>query len=437
MAAATWLRQAVGRAPRLPVASSPQARRAAYALAGARVVFQPIVSVATGSLVAVEALTRFTRSTEADPEDVFDRAHEAGFGPELEALSVRAALARRDALPPGTLVSVNLSPEGLRSLAFARFWPDDLTGVIIEMTEQDAPESHEVAAGLAALRERGAAIAIDDVGSGYAGLLRVADLRPDYVKVDRRVVAGLADSTARTAVLEALVTLSHRMGAAVIGEGVEDIVDLYALAEHDVDYAQGFAIGRPSWPPEPVAEHVVRACRAARDRVLNGPGAAGLAAARTRDVYAVTAALSRAGDRSDLRAAIVAAADELGVDIIGVSIIGPDDAMREIAATGEDVDRTPYRLTGYPATVAALRSGSALEIQLDDPRGDSAEQEVLRSFGHASLLLVPVFVDDEPIGAVEVAHRTARRWSAADIAYAHGLASHLGPVLLRSGVAQD
>lgn len=436
MATALWLRHAVGRNPRLASASSARARQAAVALAGARVVFQPIVSVATGSLVAVEALTRFARRAGDGPEEVFARAHEAGFGPELEALCVRSALSRRDALPPGTLVSVNLSPDGLRSLAFAPFWPADLTGVIIEMTEQDAEDPAEVLAGLCALRERGAAIAVDDVGSGYAGLLRVADLRPDYVKVDHRIVSGIADSTARTAVLEALVTLSHRLGAAVIGEGVADLADLRALAELDVDYAQGYAIGRPAWPPQPVTEDVVRACRASRQRVLNGPSAAGLAAARTRDVYAVTAALNGAGDRSDVQAAIANAAAELGVDVVGVSIIAADDTMREIAATGDRIDPTPYALDDYPASIAALRSGRALEVQVDDPTDDPAEKELLRSLGKASLLLVPVLVDGEPIGAVEMSHGTSRRWNAADIAYAQGLATHLGPVLKRSGVAQ-
>ncbi|MDT7576990.1 MAG: hypothetical protein QOH17_3323, partial [Pseudonocardiales bacterium] len=323
MANAAWLRHAVARGPRALEPSAERARHAAVELSGARVVFQPIVSVATGSLIAVEALTRFAPPTTAAPQDVFERAHHAGFGPELEALCVRSALARRDALPPGTLVSVNLSPDGLRSLAFAPFWPADLTGVIIEMTEQDAQDPHELAVGLAALRERGAAVAVDDVGSGYAGLLRVADLRPDYVKVDKRIVSGLRESAAH-AVMESLVTLSHRLGAAVIGEGVEDLSDLELLAELDVDYAQGFAIGRPAWPPQPVSGDVVRACRAARQRVLNGPSGSGLAAARTRDVYAVTAALSDAGDRNDLQAAIANAADELGVDMIGVSIICTD-----------------------------------------------------------------------------------------------------------------
>ena len=430
MASAARLRQAVVRSPRVE-AATVRARRAALALAGARVVFQPIVSVATGSLLAVESLTRLTRAPR-DLQHLFEGARNAGFGFELEALCVRSALALHDGMSAGTLVAINLSPEGLRSHASASFWPTDLSGVIIEITEQDAPDLDEVGAALSLLRERGAALAVDDVGSGYAGLLRIADLRPDFVKIDKQIVSGPADTSARTAVLDALVTFSHRLGAAVIAEGVEDLADLELLAAMDVDYAQGYAIGRPSWPPEPVGEQVVRACRAARQRVLDGPSP-GLTAARTRHIYAMTAALRTVADSDDVLAAISSAAGELGVDEIGVSVIDVDGALREVAATGRSVDSRPYLLDDYPASVAALRTGRALEIQLDDRTGDVAELEVLRLFNQASLLLAPIFADREPIGVIELTNRTPRRWSSSDIAYAHGLASHLGPVLARSG----
>ena len=155
-------------------------------------------------------------------------------------------------LPEGMLLSVNVSPNVLPYLDAAQFWPDELRGVIVEITEQDAESPIELSEHLAGLRERGAAIAIDDVTTGYAGLLRLAQMRPDYVKVDRQVVSGVRNSAAQSAVLEALVTFSHRLGAAVIGEGVEDLDDLDALGEFDVDYAQGYAIGRPAKAMEPI-----------------------------------------------------------------------------------------------------------------------------------------------------------------------------------------
>jgi EAL domain-containing protein (putative c-di-GMP-specific phosphodiesterase class I) len=414
---------------------SVRVQQARLALAGAGVVFQPIVSVATRSVVAREGQTRMPPTARVVLEDMLEVARKAGFGLELEAQCVRTALALRDTLPVGTLVAVNLSPEGLRVLASTTVWPADVTGVIIEITEQDAPDLDEIELALAPLRERGAALAVDDVGSGYAGLLRIADLRPDYVKVDKQILSHAADAGARIAVLDALVTFSHRLGAAVIAEGVEHVADLELLAELDVDYAQGYAIGEPSWPPEPVADEVVQACRAARQRMLGGPTSSPPTATRTRDIYAVTATLHSAANEGGLAAAINAAAAELRVTNIGVSVIGVDNAFREIAASGgRRVDLRRYPLSDYPASAGALSAGATMEIHLDDPTGDAAEQDVLRSFGQASLLLVPIVLDGEALGAVELTNSVPRRWSSSDIAYAQGLASHLGPVLARLGV---
>jgi EAL domain-containing protein (putative c-di-GMP-specific phosphodiesterase class I) len=396
-----------------------------------QILTQPIVSVSTGSVLAVEALARFPGQTEA----TFAAAYAAGVGPELEAACLLAALELRAELPAGMLITVNVSPNALQHLSAVRAWPDELSGVVVEITEQEVHEAVDLNGHLTDLRDRGAAIAIDDVTTGYAGLLRLAQIRPDYVKIDRQVVSGVGDSVAQAAVLEALVTLSHRLGAAVIGEGVEHLADLSALGEFDVDYAQGHAIAAPTADITPVAPAVVEACRAGRQRLLRGASTtSGHAAARTRDVYAVTAALANAGRRHDIDAAIAATAGELGVDVIGVSIVVNGMNLREIASTGMALDTTVYRLADYPATLAVITSGGTVEVQVSDPAADPAECALMQALGHASLLVVPVFNAGRTIGVLEFAQRTQRRWSAQDVAHAQGLAEHLSPVLRRLGV---
>lgn len=401
------------------------------ALPEPRMVLQPIIAVPNGAVLAVEALARFAGG--ADAEDTFRAATATGRGAELEARCVRAALRRRAELPPGMLLAVNVSPNALTHLERGAVWPADLRGVVVEITEQEVDSPQDLGEQLERLRSRGAAIAIDDVSTGYAGLLRVAQMRPDYVKVDRRVVSGVGESSVQAAVLEALVTLSHRLGAAVIGEGVEDVADLAALGEFDVDYAQGYAIARPSDHRPDVAEAVVAACRANRRRVLRGTGSGMREVARTRDVYAVTAALASADHRQDIDAAIAATALDLGVDVIGVSILSTSMHLREIAST-ESLDPEVYSLDDYPATLAVLNGSGAMEVQLADAGADAAERAVMRRHGHASLLLVPVRDIDRSLGVVEFAHRSPRRWSVQDIAHAKGLAAHLCPVLRRLGV---
>lgn len=398
---------------------------------GVRIHLQPIVDVATGSPFAAEALARFPALHDGSPEDVFAGAYAGGRGVELEAACLRAALGTRDRLPDGVRLSVNVSPDVLTHPLIARCWPEDLSGVIIEITEHRASSPMQLSDELAHLRRRGAEIAIDDVSTGYAGLLRLATLRPDFVKVDRQIIAGVRDSIAQSAVLEALVGLSHRLGAAVIGEGVERVDDLSALAEFDVDYAQGFAVGRPAAALAPIPGIVTHTCLAGRRHLLRTPAAVGRPAAHTRDMHAVTAALARVVEHADLNEAISRAGHQLDVDIIGVSVLGDDQCLREVATCGKDLDPDSYAVADFPATALALSTGVSIEAHLNDPRSDPAEQDFLARLGHASLLLIPLCISGRPIGVLELAHRTPRRWSSHDIAHANGLAEHLRNVLVR------
>lgn len=395
-----------------------------------RIALQPIIAVSTGAVIAVEALARF--ADRANTEAVFDEARENGHAGELEAWCLRGALARRPELPSGTQLSVNVSPNALQYLEEHGSWPDDLRGVIVEITEQEVDDQIDLQSYLNRLRERGAAIAIDDVSTGYAGLLRLAQMAPDFVKVDRQVVTGVGQDVVQAAVLEALVTLSHRLGAAVIGEGVESLADLAALGDYDVDYAQGFAIARPAATVS-IAPEIEVACRTNRRRVLGGIATSARAVARTRDLYAVTAALAAADRYRDIDAAIAATARELGVDLIGVSLLSSSGVyLSEIASTGV-LDTAEYLLADYPATRSVMTSRHTLEVQLSDPGADDAERDLMRGLGQASMLLVPMIEDGTAIGIVEFAQNTPRRWTAQDVAHARGLAAHLSPVLRRLG----
>lgn len=393
-------------------------------------VVQPIIDVATGAPVAYEALARFG-PIEVAVDQVIAAAHTAGAGDVVEAACIRAALARRAELPDGVLLAVNVSPDMLGQPAVARCWPRDLDGVIVEVTEHHSSAPQEMLTHVAELRRRGARIAIDDVGTGYAGLLRLGALRPDFVKVDRSVVAGVLVDDAHAAVLEALVTLSHRMHAVVIGEGVETVDDLRALAAFDVDCGQGFGIGRPTRAVEPINPLIRAACHHARSLVLGRTANRNAAATRAGGMYAVVSTVSCATDFAELRAAAGNAARTLAVDTIGVSTLGPDGWLHEITAVGADIDRRPYDLADYPVTRAVLDTGETREVHVNDPDADPAERRVLEQSGYASLLMVPLSIADRPIGVLELRQRTHRRWTSPDIVHGYGLAAHLGNALYR------
>jgi EAL domain-containing protein (putative c-di-GMP-specific phosphodiesterase class I) len=400
-------------------------------LDGLEIHLQPIIDVSTGATLAMEALARFGSEPRQPVEEVLAAAHLSGFGYTVEAACLRAALARRAELPDGVRLAVNLSPDVLDHPMVLRSWSDDLDGLIIEITEHQASSPSALQDQFTYLRGRGAAIAVDDVGTGYAGLLRLAMMQPDYVKIDRAVVAGVRDSAAQSAVLEALVTFSHRMGAAVIGEGVETLDTLAALADFDVDYGQGWAIGRPARKVVPISKLVAAACHEARKRVLQRRGAVSVSAANTQGMHAVTSVLARATGLAQLHAATAQAAAELAVDAIGVSVVDEIGELREISSSGAAIDTSAYAVADYPATRTVLQTGNTVEVHVSDGDADAAERLVLERLGHASLLIIPFFVGEEPIGVLELFQRTHRRWTTPDIAHARGLATHLGNALMR------
>jgi diguanylate cyclase (GGDEF)-like protein/PAS domain S-box-containing protein len=218
-------------------------------------VFQPIVDLRTGDVAGYEALARFPGDADERPPNVwFAQAHRCGLGAQLEARAAAAALAaRRDA--PAGYVSVNLSPAALRGDELWRALPSDLSGVVVEITEHElVADGERLQATLRQLRERGARIAVDDAGAGYAGLRQLTVLRPDVIKLDRGLIEDVARDDAKQALVECFVRFADRTEAAVCAEGVESLDDLVVLARLGVTYGQGYVIARPGpgWPqPEP------------------------------------------------------------------------------------------------------------------------------------------------------------------------------------------
>jgi EAL domain-containing protein (putative c-di-GMP-specific phosphodiesterase class I) len=97
-----------------------------------------------------------------------------------------------------------------------RHLPDDLGGFQVEITENElVPDAGRFRAALEQLRERGAQIAVDDVGEGYAGLQRVMSIRPDVLKLDRSLVSAVDSRPDLAALLEAVVRFAGRVGAQV------------------------------------------------------------------------------------------------------------------------------------------------------------------------------------------------------------------------------
>lgn len=209
-----------------------------------RIVFQPIVDLATCRIVGHEALTRFDDGVRPDVR--FAEAARAGLGVALERVTIEAALQSAAALPEGTYLSLNASPalvaagDSIEALLDQAPLP-----VVIEITERDAVENYaELRASLGGLRRR-ARIAVDDVGAGYAGLRHILEIEPDILKLDIALVRGVDADPAKRALAGSIVAFASSVGCVVLAEGVETKAEADILAGLGVGFGQGYFFGRP------------------------------------------------------------------------------------------------------------------------------------------------------------------------------------------------
>ncbi len=239
-------------------------------------VFQPIVSLVTGVIAGYEALSRFPTQSGHSPDAIFAEAYRCGLGPQLEAHALLAALAI-DGRPAGTYLTLNLTPSGISAPAVLAVLPADLTDIVVEVTEHEfVSDSDAFLNGLKDLRRRGARIALDDAGAGYAGLQQVTRVHPELIKLDRSLVADADSRPDQLAVIHALVTLAAHTDAQTCAEGIETIAELLTMARVGVCLGQGYLLARPeaAWPE--VSEPALDALRSPPAPPLHTPYAPAL-----------------------------------------------------------------------------------------------------------------------------------------------------------------
>ena len=126
----------------------------------------------------------------------------------------------------------------------------DPSRLVFEVTEAHAfPDLALLRRILDRYRAEGAHVALDDMGSGHTSLLYLSALRPDYVKLDRGLLSGIADGDPRVALVGALIRYAHDLGVQVIAEGIEAREELQIVHALGADLAQGYFLARPAAEP--------------------------------------------------------------------------------------------------------------------------------------------------------------------------------------------
>src|SRR3954452_17232820 len=289
-------------------------------------VFQPVVDLRTGLVACYEALSRFAESRRP-PNAWVAQAHRCGLGIELEMVAARAQLAA-PGRPPGSRLSINLSPSAMLSAEAEQLLAGDLSHLVLEVTEDELmADGGALEERLAELRRRGARLAVDDIGAGYAGLKQVMRLQPDVLKLDRSLVDGVASDPAKGAMVDALVRYSRRIGAEVCAEGVESLEDLEALADLDGTYGQGFLLASPAAPWAGVDPAAVAVCRSALNAVIRHDEAETRTAATAElQLERVCHQIGLVTNRAQLRDVLEPIRALLEVDEVVLSLLTQDEA---------------------------------------------------------------------------------------------------------------
>ncbi len=186
-----------------------------------------------------------------DVESVFHDATEVGMAVPLELKCLKLALARLPLLAEGELLSVNLSAAVLCSKECSEFLlRQSLDRLVIEITEREAVALYsDLVFVLDRLRAAGARVAVDDAGAGYASMKHVLVLKPDWIKLDRSLVASIHLDHEQQAMVRSLVGYAAEVGSLVIAEGLESSDELRCVYDLGVRYGQGYLLQKPRLSP--------------------------------------------------------------------------------------------------------------------------------------------------------------------------------------------
>lgn len=219
-------------------------------------VYQPIVSLRDASVFGFEALTRGPQDSPFhSPLALFGYAESHGELYALDRLAREKAIEGCGGLQREQRVFINIPAQvindphftpgvTLQALKRCGINPHN---VVLELTERTSIEDFSTAKRvLQHYRNQGYQIAIDDAGAGYSSLQAIAELNPDFIKVDRSLITNIHQDKMKETILETFVSFARKMSIRIIAEGIESWEELRKLSQMGVHYGQGFLLARPA-----------------------------------------------------------------------------------------------------------------------------------------------------------------------------------------------
>ncbi|WP_419787997.1 GGDEF domain-containing protein [Pseudodesulfovibrio sp.] len=220
--------------------------------------YQPILDFRSGKIMGWEALARGPKeSSFRSPLVLFDTAEQLGRLFALEKICRESAIKNLGKIEDDQKLFLNINPKTMADPEFttgntlslmesAGLTPDN---IVFEITERHSVQEFALFyRTLDHYRSQGFKIAVDDAGAGYSGLTTIAELQPEYIKLDQSLIANIHKDPVKRALVETTTTFADKIGAQIIAEGIEHKAQAVCLKEIGVHCGQGFFLARPASP---------------------------------------------------------------------------------------------------------------------------------------------------------------------------------------------
>jgi diguanylate cyclase (GGDEF)-like protein len=463
MLAAAWptgVQRALGRfeAPGSPAPDGELRGIIDSLITGGKIVsaLQPIVRLVNDTVIGYEALARYPPLARiGTPDELFASAASLNMQSAVDLACVSAALRAASNIGEAdlfvnVLIGTLVDQRGVAALDKAVHDARvDPASIVLEFSEREPVPDLALLQRIAAeLRARGFRIAVDDAGAGHASMRVIAELRPEFIKVDRSLIQAIDADRARRALVVALLSFSGHIGARVIAEGIETAREQETLQSLGVQFGQGWLLGRPvlMHPLDGNTEEVVDPTWFARREV--SPTSAAVETPKSEALQTATvrphparrglaralsdAALALQSEHDPMRILGVMA-DQMSrvVQVSEMAIFVADyETFRlvPVLATGPDRDEILADSMSLDAGITgwAFAKGTPQNIP-DTSKHPLARQIPGTSYVEESLLLVPLVATEHKLGIINcwrlgVAQFSDRELEAASL-FAHVAAS--------------
>ncbi|MDO9108509.1 MAG: bifunctional diguanylate cyclase/phosphodiesterase [Coriobacteriia bacterium] len=223
-----------------------------------RTLVHPIFNLDDMSILGYEALSRGPVDSEFErPDKLFHVAYDTDLVLRLERLCRKKAIEAGAKLPAGRLLFINIEPEAVADPELREIMTTTLLAqsnitadrIVLEITERSAiTDFSSFRSTLEYVRALGFQVAVDDAGAGYGSLQCLAEVHPEWLKIDLSLIRDVDTDEIRSQLVGSLASFADKIGVGLIAEGIETIGELAKLRELGVRYGQGFLFARPADP---------------------------------------------------------------------------------------------------------------------------------------------------------------------------------------------